>query len=79
MYNIRNANIQISAPTDHVWTSEHIIDPSKIKIIEIKQNTFRRKVKDGLYIPSNSNSMNTNIGFLPYRTWPHILKKNFKR
>lgn len=79
MYNIRNANIQTSAPAEHVWTNGHNIDPSTIRMIELEPNTFKRKVKEGLYIRSNSNSMNKNKGLLPHPTWTHILKKNFKR
>ncbi len=78
-YHIRNANIQESAPAEHIWTTGHNMDPSKIQMVEVENNTFRRKIKEGLYIRSNTSSINKNKGFVPNPSWTHILHKKFRR
>ncbi len=79
LQNIRNSNILISAPAEHVSKTGHLMDPFKIKMLENENNTFRRKIKESLYIRSNPNAINKNNGFKPHPSWTHILKKKFSK
>lgn len=76
---VKNGNTKDSAIADHACNVGHKFNPLNIRILEKESNTFRRKVKEGLYIQSNPNTINKNNGKPMNSIWTHILRKKISK